>query len=212
MHVYASPQVTATSHRVNKRLVIPKLLFLPMIFFALVSESAYVEYGFWDTTWEVVAFLLLVVAAIGRLWTSAYISGRKNNELVADGPYSLTRNPLYFFSSLGYMGAGLAFEKVSVALAFLVLFLLLHWPTILYEERKLRSKFGEEFDQYAREVPRFLPRLRKMVLLDTVTFKPVIFNRAVLDCTLILSVYGLAHAMEYFQNIGVIPILIRNVP
>jgi hypothetical protein len=94
----------------------------------------------------------------------------------------------------------------------LVLFLLLHWPVILYEERKLRSKFGEEFDQYARDVPRFLPRLRKMVLLDTVTFKPIIFNRAVLDCTLILSVYALAHAMEYFQNAGVIPILVRNVP
>jgi len=212
MHVYASPKVAATSHRVNKRLVIPKLLFLPMIVFALVSESAYVEHGFWDTTWEVVAFLLLVVAAVGRLWTSAYISGRKNNELVTDGPYSLTRNPLYFFSSLGYMGAGLAFEKLSVAVAFVVLFLLLHWPTILYEERKLRSKFGEEYDQYARDVPRFVPRVRKMVLLDTVTFKPVIFNRAVLDCTLILSVYGLAHAMEYFQNVGVIPILVRHVP
>jgi protein-S-isoprenylcysteine O-methyltransferase Ste14 len=193
-------------------LFIPKLLFLPAILLALVSQHVYAEDGFWDTTWEVVSFLILMIAAIGRVWVSAYISGRKTHELVADGPYSLTRNPLYFFSFLAYLGAGLAFEKLTVALAFVVVFWASHWPTILAEESKLRKKFGDEYDDYAKSVPRFWPRIGRMKLTDLVTFSPVSFNRAVLHCGFIMLAYLLAHLIEYAQVAGVVPILIRNVP
>ena len=114
--------------------------FCRQFIFAVVSQHVYVEDGFWDTTWEVLAYLILMIAAIGRVWTSAYISGRKTHEIVCDGPYSLTRNPLYFFSLLAYLGAGLAFEKLTVALAFVAVFWLTHWPTIMAEEAKLRNK------------------------------------------------------------------------
>jgi protein-S-isoprenylcysteine O-methyltransferase Ste14 len=212
MHDYAVTNFAAARSRINKRLFIPKLLFLPAIIFALVSRHAYVEDGFWDTTWEVVSYLVLMVAAIGRVWTSAYISGRKTHELVADGPYSLTRNPLYFFSLLAYLGAGLAFEKLTVAFAFVVMFWVSHWPTILAEEAKLRNKFGEEYDDYAKSVPRFWPRIGRMKLPEAVTFSPVVFNRAVLHCGFIMLAYLLAHLIEYAQVAGVVPILIRNVP
>src|SRR4051812_21270939 len=121
---------TEQSKKINLRLFIPKLLFWPVIVFALISQSRYEEGGFWDTTLEVVSFLILLVGAMGRVWVSAYISGRKYNELVTDGPYSMMRNPLYFFSFLAYVGAGLAFEKVSVAIAFALAFFFTHWPTI----------------------------------------------------------------------------------
>ena len=35
-----------------------------------------------------------------------YVGGRKNAELVTTGPYSMMRNPLYFFSLLGVAGVG----------------------------------------------------------------------------------------------------------
>ncbi len=168
--------------KINLRLFVPKLLFWPVIAFTLVSQSVYTDGGFWDTTLEVVAFLILLVAAMGRVWVSAYISGRKNTELVTDGPYSMTRNPLYFFSFLGYVGAGLAFEKVSVAIAFGVAFFLTHWATILAEETKLREKFGSDFDEYVKQVPRFFPRLQKFSAPEFVTFRASVFNRAILDC------------------------------
>ncbi len=212
MPEHATMNLEGAPSRINKRLFIPKLLFLPAFLFALVSQHVYVEGGFWDTTWEVVSFLILTIAALGRVWTSAYISGRKTHELVTDGPYSLTRNPLYFFSLLAYLGAGLAFEKLTVALAFVVVFWLSHWPTILAEESKLRNKFGDEYDDYARSVPRFWPRIGRMKLPDTVTFSPVIFNRSVLHCGFIMLAYVLAHLIEYAQNAGVVPILLRNVP
>ena len=194
------------------RLLIPKVLFWPVIVFALVSQSTYEDGGFWDTTLEVVSFIILLVAAMGRVWVSAYISGRKDNQLVTDGPYSATRNPLYFFSFLGYVGAGLAFEKVSVAICFAVAFFLTHWPTIFAEEAKLRGLFGQEFDDYAKRVPRFIPKISKLRIPEYVTFRPASFNRALLDCGLVMAVFILAHLIEYGQNAGVIPILIKNVP
>jgi len=198
--------------RIKKRLFVPKLLFWPVIAFALVSQSVYAEGGFWDTTFEVISVLILLVAAMGRVWSSAYISGRKNAELVTDGPYSITRNPLYFFSFLGYVGAGLAFEKTTVAVAFGITIFLTHWPTIRAEEIKLRGKFGERFDEYAKRVPRFLPRIQGFTIPEFVTFRAATFNRAVLDCSLIMLVFILAHLIEYGQSSGVFPILIRNVP
>jgi protein-S-isoprenylcysteine O-methyltransferase Ste14 len=212
MHDYAVTKFPVARGRINKRLFIPKLLFLPAILLAIVSQHVYVEYGFWDTTFQVVSFLILMIAALGRVWTSAYISGRKTHELVVDGPYSLTRNPLYFFSLLAYLGAGLAFEKLTVALAFVVVFWLSHWPTILAEESKLRKKFGDAYDDYAKTVPRFWPRFGPLKLPDAVTFSPVSFNRAVLHCGFIMLAYVLAHLIEYAQDAGVVPILLRNVP
>lgn len=207
-----SPGTSHPVKRIRKRLVVPKLLFLPVIVFALVSQSAYADGGFWDTTFEVVSFLILVVAAMGRVWTSAYISGRKNAELVTDGPYSMTRNPLYFFSFLAYIGAGLALEKVTVAVVFAALFFLTHWWTILAEEAKLSAKFGSAFDNYAQRVPRFFPSFRNVVIPEFVTFSTASFNRAILDCSLIMLMFVIGDLIKYGQHAGALPILIQGVP
>jgi protein-S-isoprenylcysteine O-methyltransferase Ste14 len=211
VQAFAASPTELVQAKINWRILIPKLLFVPAMGFAIVSAHVYIEDGFWDTTWEVLSFIILLVAAFGRVWTSAFISGRKDNELVTDGPYSLSRNPLYFFSFLGYIGAGLAFEKLTVALAFTIVFLLSHWPTILAEEKKLRGVYGARYDEYARTVPRFFPRIAKPQLPETVTFSPAIFNRAVLDCALIMSVFILAHFIEYAQSAHWVPVYFHNI-
>jgi protein-S-isoprenylcysteine O-methyltransferase Ste14 len=204
--------ISRPAKRIRKRLFVPKLLFWPVIAFALVSQSAYAAGGFWDTTLEVSSFLFLLVGAMGRVWASAYISGRKNTELVTDGPYSMTRNPLYFFSLLAYIGAGLAFAKITVAVAFAVLFLLTHWTTILAEERRLRERYGEQFNDYASRVPRFVPRFRTLEMPEFVTYRATIFNRAVLDCSLIMLCFVLGYLIKYGHHAGFLPVLLTNIP
>lgn len=103
--------------------------------------------------------LLLVIAGIfGRLLSTFYIGGRKNSEIVTEGPYGLTRNPLYFFSFLGVLGLGLASANPAF-LGVMVLAFALYYPGVLaQEEAKLRRKHGEPFAAYQRQVPRFWPR------------------------------------------------------
>src|SRR5690349_15131041 len=50
---------------------------------------------------EWAGMILIFICVCGRTWCSLYIGGRKISELVAVGPYSISRNPLYVFSIIG---------------------------------------------------------------------------------------------------------------
>ncbi|MEW6635116.1 MAG: isoprenylcysteine carboxylmethyltransferase family protein, partial [Pseudomonadota bacterium] len=57
-------------------------------------------------TIEMFGVLLIFLGIIGRLWSTLYIGGRKSAEVVTGGPYSITRNPLYLFSTVAAAGVG----------------------------------------------------------------------------------------------------------
>ena len=193
----------------NSRMIGSKLLILPVIVLALFTQHIYVEEGLIDISLETVGFLLVLIAALGRIWASAHISGKKTKELVTDGPYSITRNPLYFFSFLGFLGAGLAFESLTLAALLVVIFFLLHWPTILAEEKNLRRLFGKEFEQYADIVPRFFPRSWKIRFTESLQISPKTFSRAMVECGLVASVFIVAHLVEWGHIEGFLPVLFQ---
>ena len=115
------------------------------------------------------------VAAAGRLWCSLYIAGKKNRALVTEGPYSMCRNPLYFFSLLGAAGAVMATGMISVTLGLAALFLLYYRPVIRAEEIRLAGLFGDEYRSYCARVPRFLPRRRLLRHGESPQVNPRIF-------------------------------------
>lgn len=104
--------------------------------------------------------LASLVLVIPGLWLRGYASGyvKKNAELATSGPYAHTRNPLYLGSMLIAFGFAAAAASWVILIALAVLFAAIYIPTILGEEAYLRAHFGN-FDAYAREVPRLLPRL-----------------------------------------------------
>lgn len=108
---------------------------------------------------EMTGFLLLIIAALGRLWAYVYIAGRKNRELCQEGPYSLTRNPLYLFSFIGVIGASLALQSPALCVVSAVFFLGYYALVIRAEEKRLADIFGAAFTRYTASVPRFWPRL-----------------------------------------------------
>ena len=109
-------------------------------------------------TWTTMAESLVLV--IPGLWLRAYASGyvRKNAELATTGPYAHTRNPLYLGSMLIAFGFAGASGSWIIALVLAILFAVIYIPTIQSEETYLRSHFAN-FDDYARAVPRLLPRV-----------------------------------------------------
>jgi len=94
------------------------------------------------------------------LFLRAAASGtvKKNRELTVTGPYAYTRNPLYLGSALIAAGFALALFSWIVALVIAVGFAAIYIPVIASEEQFLRATFPG-FDEYCRQVPRFLPRL-----------------------------------------------------
>jgi protein-S-isoprenylcysteine O-methyltransferase Ste14 len=111
-------------------------------------------------TWQSMALGAVVVAP--GLLIRALASGhvRKNEALATSGPYAYTRNPLYLGSLLMGLGFCVAARSWWVSAALIVMFCAIYLPVIRDEEAFLRRTFPE-FEEYARQVPRMLPRITR---------------------------------------------------
>lgn len=74
--------------------------------------------------------------------------------LVTYGPFLISRNPIYVGVLLMFLGASLALQSYSILLIPFVLYYM--YTIIKKEEQLLGEYFGEEYDEYKTEVPRFL--------------------------------------------------------
>jgi len=84
----------------------------------------------------------------------------KTKKLVIAGPYCYVRNPMMW--GIGTILAGLALWLGSVGLwlglGMFLIFVSLFVP--FYEERDMEKRFGEDYREYCRRVPRWWPRFR----------------------------------------------------
>jgi protein-S-isoprenylcysteine O-methyltransferase Ste14 len=102
--------------------------------------------------------LLVAAGASVRTWAAGHI--RKREALAVTGPYAHTRNPLYFGSFLMGCGALVMGRNVWLAALTLAAAVPVYHLVMRREEQTLGGIFGEAYAAYAREVPRFFPRLR----------------------------------------------------
>jgi protein-S-isoprenylcysteine O-methyltransferase Ste14 len=101
--------------------------------------------------------LCITTAVLGRFWAILYLGGRKNAQIMQEGPYSICRHPLYLFSTIGAAGFGLLLDSLTLTVVFgLGAFAILSL-TARREEAYLRATFGAAYDDYAARVPRILP-------------------------------------------------------
>ena len=146
-------------------------------------------------------------ATVGRLWCALYISGRKDSQLVTEGPYSVSRNPLYFFNFLGLLGVGFVTETLLVPAFLAACFLFLYPAVIHQEEVLLRKRFGAAFDAYCDRTPRFLPRwsLRRESVEWTVA--PRVYMRNMLDSIWWVLLVALIELAEAARELDLLPTL-----
>jgi protein-S-isoprenylcysteine O-methyltransferase Ste14 len=193
----------------NIRLLVSRGLLAAAVFVTLFTEHAWPERGAVDTSLAAAGDVLLIAGCVGRIWCAVHIAGRKNADLVMEGPYSLTRNPLYLFTLIALVGAGLVFESLVVTALFVAVFFATHWPTILKEERFLAGHFGETYAAYMARVPRFLPSGRAFARAGDVTISAPVFTRAMMEAALIPLVYLGAQAIEAAHEAHLLPSLAR---
>lgn len=93
-----------------------------------------------------------------RTWSSGQIE--KNKRLAMEGPYALTRNPLYLGNFFVGFGFSILAGRWFIPAIFLPAFAFVYLATIEAEEETLLRLFGAEFETYRATVPRFFPRLR----------------------------------------------------
>jgi hypothetical protein len=90
-----------------------------------------------------------------QLW--CFSSLDKNKNLTNRGPYAFTRNPMYigrFFVLFGFL---LLIGDIWVIVIYSILYYFYVINRIKREEARLRSLFKESYENYCRQVNRFLP-------------------------------------------------------
>lgn len=151
---------------------------------------------------------VLLAAGLGfRMWSVLYIGSRKSKELITQGPYSLCRNPLYLGTFAIYLGASLCIENLFLCILFVVVVIPIHVLVVLYEEKRLSEFFPEEYEQYRKKVPRFVPSLKHYSTSETVTIFTKAVRRTALDVFIIALIPPLGHLVEILQMKGVLPVL-----
>jgi protein-S-isoprenylcysteine O-methyltransferase Ste14 len=150
---------------------------------------------------------LILIGIGGRLWSILYIGGRKSAEVVTFGPYSMMRNPLYFFSTIAAAGVGSQTGSISVAVAAAVLCATAFHIVALREETHLKALFGAPYEAYLARVPRFVPNPRLFQDQAEVTFSPRLFTHTLRDGLAFLIAIPCFELIEVGQEYGFIPVL-----
>lgn len=79
--------------------------------------------------------------------------------LVSTGLFARTRNPIMASELLVIWAEALAIGSWGVALYAFGISLAAHWMVVHVEEPELRERFGPDYEEYLRRVPRWIPRL-----------------------------------------------------
>jgi len=191
----------------DSRVAASRIFGALVIILVLFTSHSFKQENIIDLLFEMLGLFFLTICSIGRLWALIYIGGLKRRELITEGPYSIVRNPLYLFSFIGAIGIGLASENLLV-LAVILLFYLLYYPlTILAEERKLAETFGNDYVEYTKRTPRFLPRLSLYKKTEFYQVNMTVFLRNLASGMWFIWIFILLHFIEMLQTAGFIPVL-----
>jgi protein-S-isoprenylcysteine O-methyltransferase Ste14 len=126
-----------------------------------ISSQLLIKVSWLAIVLHVLGIILLVIGIAIRVlaWIQIPNTHRISN-LVTTGIYSGTRNPVYL--AFMFIIAGIAFLLPGLlTLMWLVTGVLVLYGLAKLEERDLESVYGNEYLDYKRIVPLFLPRLKK---------------------------------------------------
>jgi protein-S-isoprenylcysteine O-methyltransferase Ste14 len=199
----ATPPGLAAYQR-TRRAVLAALIFI--VGFVLLFGSSTQPETTHDRI-ELVGFILICAGIVGRMWSILYIGGRKSIEIVTAGPYSVTRNPLYFFSSIAAAGVGAQMGSYVAAIGLAIFCAFAFHIVILREERYLGGKMGTTYAAYLNSVPRFFPN--PLIYRDQarVTFRPRKLRDTFLDGLVFFAAIPFFELIETGQESGTIPVM-----
>ena len=76
--------------------------------------------------------------------------------ILSEGPYRVSRNPIYIGLTAIYAGTGIALDAPWVWVLLIPALAVIHYGVILREERYLERKFGQEYLDYKARVRRWI--------------------------------------------------------
>jgi protein-S-isoprenylcysteine O-methyltransferase Ste14 len=193
-----------STSRSTPRLRLTALLLAATVGLVTISERALLT-GATGEIAQLAGLACITVAALGRVWTSAFIAGFKDSNLVREGPYSALRHPLYALSMLAMLGIGLATRSVTLTMALLVTCTAMYLAAARREDEFLSQAHGESHADFVRRTPAFWPAWGSYRVPESIEVRPRVFWKAFLDAGSLIGLYVLLRLADLAQLSGVTP-------
>ena len=142
----------------------PPLIFLGFVLVGLALEYLWSAPLLGQTAQYVVAAVLIAVAFLIAIPTFVQFAKAKTHvdpykpvtAIITQGPFRLTRNPLYLGMAIIQLGIAAAVDGIWIAVLVIPTIAVLNAGVIAREERYLEQKFGEEYLAYKAAVRRWV--------------------------------------------------------
>ncbi|HEX7356347.1 MAG TPA: isoprenylcysteine carboxylmethyltransferase family protein [Ignavibacteriaceae bacterium] len=134
---------------------------IPFVILMLIFENATIAS-------LIVGILIAINGELIRLWGVSWAGsetrttgGVGGTYLVISGPFAFVRNPLYVGNILMYLGLGIMSMSLFpyLQIVAIIFFIIQYYFIVKEEEGFLITKFGNDYKNYLKNVPRFLPRV-----------------------------------------------------
>jgi len=119
---------------------------------------------------QYVPLIARIPAGVALLALASYLAkagmsivfGEKRDKpcVIRKSVFNIVRHPIYLSEILLYLGLLMLSLSLAAAVVWIVAIGFFHYIS-RYEEKLLLARFGEEYEQYMREVPMWIPWFRK---------------------------------------------------
>jgi protein-S-isoprenylcysteine O-methyltransferase Ste14 len=156
------PQSTERGANVH---IPPPLVYIGFIVLGALLQYTIAPIPFPGDAWIRIVGVIIVVAGLVLIFSALATFRRTGQdpkpwtpspELIVQGPYRSTRNPMYVGLACILVGLGLALNNLWFLLLAAVALLVVHFIAVLPEEKYLNEKFGSSYKEYRTKVRRYI--------------------------------------------------------
>ena len=109
-----------------------------------------------------IAIVILCIAGYLAKYGLETVFGEVRDEpkVIREGVFSFVRHPIYLGAILLYLGL-LVFSFSVLAVIIWMIIIAFYYYISKYEEKKLLEKYGKDYEEYMRDVPMLIPRIKR---------------------------------------------------
>ena len=105
--------------------------------------------------------LVSTVSAIIRIGDGTLAPWSPTKKLVTTGTYRYVRNPMISAVLITLFGESITILSLKIFYWAIIFFIINNLFFLIYEEPKLEKRFGKQYREYKKKVPRWIPKIKK---------------------------------------------------
>lgn len=147
-----------------RKILVPPLLLILSIF-GMIGLDRFGLKTYWlYVPLDNLGYVIIALGVLIPVWAARIFRKRETNiipyrdpdKIVTEGPFKVSRNPMYLGMLLVLVGVALKLGTLESFAFVLLFFAVANWWYIPFEEERMSEIFGDQFDTYKKNVRRWL--------------------------------------------------------